>query len=65
MPPKRPRKPALNAFIQTPPFIITLGEELQLDPLPITPLIKASNKHTLAPAESSYPLDPLFLSNDT
>jgi hypothetical protein len=23
------------------------------------------NKHTLVPAESSYPFDPLFLSNDT
>jgi hypothetical protein len=65
MPPKRPRKSALNASIQTPPSIITLGKELQPDPLPITPSIEASNKHTPAPAESSYPLDPLLLSNDT
>jgi hypothetical protein len=64
MPPKRARKSASKASILTPPAAITLGEELQLDPLAITLSIEAPIEPTSLPAEHSYPHEPLLPSND-
>jgi hypothetical protein len=64
MPPKKARKSAPKASIPTPPTTITLGEELQPDPLTITLSIEALNEPTPPLAESSYPLEPLLPSND-
>jgi hypothetical protein len=66
MAPKKARKSASNASIQTPPATIILGEELQPESLtPITPLIESPDPSTSLPAESSYPLEPLLPSIDT
>jgi len=64
MPPKRARKSASKASILTPPTTITLGEELQLDPLAIALSIEAPIEPTSLPAEHSYPLEPLLPLND-
>jgi hypothetical protein len=65
MPLKRARKPAAKVSILTSLITITLGDEQQPESLIITSLIEPPNKPTLISSESSYPLEPLFITNDT